>query len=788
MFTYNFYPLISKPSRMTSKSSTLIDNIFINTFHKKVKSGLFYTDLSDHFPVFCLIFTDTKQASIKYPRNNVRLQKRLITNDRIEDFKKRLIKIDWSVLYKNEDVNESYNYFMELFTALYDQCFPIVRETKAKHKGRKPWITKAILTSICRKTRLYRAYLHKPNTSSFRKYTVYKNRLTRTIRCSKKQYFYNVFQKYQGNMKRTWSEINNILGNRKIHNIPCEMYSGNHKYSTREQIVDEFNSYFAGIGQKISNSIPFIPRSYEHYLRSPNNESIFLKQISIDELLKICSSLDPSKANGHDGISPRVVKSSIACFVKPLCDVFNKSFLKGVFPDALKIAKVVPLHKKKCKQNIDNYRPVAILSIFSKLLEKLMYERLHSFLIKYELLINVQFGFRKNHSTAHGVLNFSDHIISELDHGNFCVGIFMDLSKAFDTIDHHILLDKLLYYGIRGVALDWFRSYLLERKQYVVVDGVESNFIKLSCGVPQGSVLGPLLFLIYINDIIHSSNIFRFSLFADDTVVSLSHKKLSTLISSANEEILKLSLWFQSNKLLLNHEKTKYIIFHTRNRRIPLNTDPICLNNTVLQCVKTIQFLGVTIDELLDWKAHIKNVSLKVSRSVGALSRMKYTLPQNILRILYNSIILPHLSYCNIIWGNTYLSHLSQLSLLQKRAIRIITHSEYDAPTLPLFKDYTILPLKELILFNSSVFMYNFHIGNVPRIFENMFTCNSSYHTYNTRQKMLLHKPKVYTTQALKSFHYVGINIWNKLNERIKVCSTLSSFKILCKREIFKNL
>ena len=317
----------------------------------------------------------------------------------------------------------------------------------------------------------------------------------------------------------------------------------------------------SSIGKKVSDSIPFIPKSYEKYLTSEYTDSMFLKPTSVDELSKICASFNASKASGSDDISPRVVKESICCFVEPLCNIFNKSLSTGVFPEALKVAKVVPLYKKNCKQNIDNYRPVAILPIFSKLLEKVMHNRLHSFLMKYEILINEQFGFRKNHSTTHGVLNVSDYIIRELDNGNFCRGLFMDLSKAFDTIDHHILLDKLFYYGVRGVALNWFRSYLLCRKQYVVVDGVESNLTEVSCGVPQGSVLGPLLFLIYGNDIIHSSNIFRLSLFADDTVAVLSHKNLHTLISLVNEEFAKLLIWFPSNTLLLNQDKTKYIIF-----------------------------------------------------------------------------------------------------------------------------------------------------------------------------------------------------------------------------------
>ena len=238
-------------------------------------------------------------------------------------------------------------------------------------------------------------------------YTVFKNKLTSILRTCKRQYFTDIFQKCKGNMKQTWNKINDILGNKKHNVIPNEMYTGKNKFSTREQIVEEFNSYFVNIGKKITNSIPCLPRSFKQYLSSEYNSSMFLKPTSINELVDICKSLDPSKACGNDDISPRVVKECIFSFVEPLCNIFNKSISTGVFPNALKVAKIIPLYKKNCAQNIDNYRPVAVLPIFSKMLEKVMYTRLYSFLSKFDILINEQFGFRKNHSTTHGVLNLS---------------------------------------------------------------------------------------------------------------------------------------------------------------------------------------------------------------------------------------------------------------------------------------------------------------------------------------------------------------------------------------------
>ena len=375
-----------------------------------------------------------------------------------------------------------------------------------------------------------------------------------------------------------------------------------------------------------------------------------------------------------------------------------------------------------------------------------------------------------------------------MEKGNFCIGLFMDLSKAFDTIDHRILLNKLEHYGVRGIALQWFGSYLHQRTQYVMVNGVKSSIQCNNCGVPQGSVLGPLLFLIYINDIVNSSNLFRFSLFADDTVATLSGKNLQTLVSSVNREISNVSLWFKVNKLSLNHSKTNYIIFRTRKRRVPTNLPEIFIDDVTINKVDNVKFLGVTINEYLDWGTHISVISKSVARSVGILSKLKFILPSNILKLIYNSLILPHLSYCNHIWGNTFKSHLKKLHLLQKKSVRIITKSNYYSSSAPLFKTLLILPIYDLVTLNTLIFMFSVNSKLLPEKYCNMFVLNSNLHSYSTRQKHYFHLPKVRLTLSLNSLSYVGIKLWNQLEESIRSSSTLSRFKILCRSYLLKKL
>ena len=493
------------------------------------------------------------------------------------------------------------------------------------------------------------------------------------------------------------------------------MYNGNLKLHSNKDIVEEFNNYFLSIGKNIAESIHCTSHSFSVFLTltSPSN-SLFLKPASVHEIVKITSSLKLSKSVGPDCISSSVVKQCISLFADPLCYIFNMSLMSGLVPKKLKIAKVVPVYKKNNNQDMSNYRPIAVLPIFSKILEKIIYSRLYDFLQRNNILIDEQFGFRKQYSTSLAIFNLSHCVQQEIAKGNYSLGLFMDLSKAFDTIDHHILLKKLYHYGVRGTALDWFSSYLNERQQYVVVDGVESTTKSINHGVPQGSVLGPLLFLVYINDIVNSSKLLRFSLFADDTFVLISHKNLQTLFSSASREIVNVSLWFKANKLALNTSKTNFMLFRSRKKRVPQSLPLLSIDNIPISQLHDIKFLGVMINEHLDWSSHITRISKCISRSVGILFKLRYILPSNVLKLIYFALIHSHLNYCNHIWGNTYATHIDRLHVLQKKSIRNITKSSMFSHTIPLFKSLNILPLQKMVILNSLIFMFFIHKKILP--------------------------------------------------------------------------
>ena len=301
--------------------------------------------------------------------------------------------------------------------------------------------------------------------------------------------------------------------------------------------------------------------------------------------------------------------------------IFNISLAKGVFPDELKIARVTPIFKKGNNTLVTNYRPISVLPCFSKLLERIMYNRLYKFLLENNILYQKQLGFQNAHSPEHAILQLVNQMTEAFSQGKYTLGIFLDLSKAFDTVNHNILLEKLKAYGIQSENLKWFRSYLSNRKQFILYDDFKTEVKIVKCDVPQGSILGPLLFLIFVNDLSNSAKVLDPVLFADDTNLFCSDNNIMTLFETANQELSKINNWFLANKLSLNVEKTKYILFHKciDQEDIPLKLPLLKLNSNIIEGENSLKFLGVILNEHLTWKKHIQLIENKFSKNVGVL-------------------------------------------------------------------------------------------------------------------------------------------------------------------------
>ena len=776
-----FFPTITKPTRISSTAETLIDNIITNV-HSNITTGVLVTDISDHFPIFLHAITPK-------PYNDEPANLRNYNKNSIRRFVANMESKTWDTVLDHTDANKAYDSFYDCINTTYNECFPkrFISKTKLRKK-KHPWITRGILTSIKRKNKLYKHYIKNPTDVNKALYTTYRNKLTAVIRLSKRSHFNNKFHDARNNPRNTWNTINEILHKgRKKSSYPAAFKHGDQEIDNDTDIANTFNTFFVNLGPSLAKEINY-KGSHNDFMHSDiYSHSIFTYPVYKEELIKVATScLKPNKAAGYDEFKPGIIRHIIPFIAKPLTHICNLSFNTGIFPNNLKIAKVIPSFKEGEKDQYKNYRPISLLSCFSKIVERLMFNRVFNFLGKYDILCNPQYGFRPGHSTELALADAIDKLYCSLDNKKTCIGVFLDLSKAFDTIDHTILLSKLHHYGIRGTTLNWMDSYISNRFQYTSYKNTHSRLAQTQCGVPQGSILGPLLFILYINDICHVSKVANMTLYADDTNIffesNVSDCSFHTKISF---ELNKFNDWFAANKLSLNIGKTKYIAFNT-SRNFIWDKD-IVMGGKILNQVYTTKFLGVHIDNKLSWREHIYKVCRKSAGSIGVISRLKYIVPQRILKTLYQTLVVPRISYCSIVWSGTYESNLFPLIVLQKNVIRHISHAAPREHTNPLFKNLNLLKVTDIIHVNLATFTYKAWNGLLPNAFHNFLIRNRELHHHNTRHADNAHCFPFKTTIGRFRLKNRAINTWNSITENIKTKLSSKIFKKHLIKEVISH-
>ena len=502
----------------------------------------------------------------------------------------------------------------------------------------------------------------------------YNNILRSVITSAKSLYYHDKFIQNKNDIRKTWEIIRSAINNPPSNIFPSYVQTdSDHHITNKKEMADYFNSFFTNIGKKLALEIDSkYNYDFKKYLSTsaPNSKFNF-SQTTENEINKVISELKSKHSTGIDNITSIFVKTYRHVLIKLLSLIVNQSLQTGIFPDNLKIAKVLPIYKGKDldKNLVNNYRPISILPVLSKIFEKIVYNQLLSYFTKNNLFYFSQYGFRPNHSTEFAVLELTDLLYKKLDNNQNPVAIFMDLSKAFDTINHSILLHKLQYYGLSNTELHWFQSYLNDRKQFVMLENASSSLLNISTGVPQGSILGPLLFLIYVNDL-HLSCDAKTIMYADDTCLLLpfymnSNSNNNIQTQYINNKLFSVFQWLCANKLSLNTEKTKYMLFHFKQKQINENNLPnIEINSVQIKHVETIKFLGIHLDESLTWNNHVSEISNKISKVVGVLSILKHRFPTHILLTIYKSLILSHLNFGITLWG---FNCCLRLKILQKK-------------------------------------------------------------------------------------------------------------------------
>ena len=793
MSSNGLFPFILLPTRIAGDSATIVDNIFTNNLSNSIFSGNIITDFSDHFSQFISIQKpkiDYKSFTI-YKRDYSKFSETSFRNDvSIQNFDNTFT-----------DIDDQFRDFYFKLECCVNRHAPMKKLSKKEIKlQQKPWISSRLNKMIQIKNKLFYRKKRQPNNVNIKKlYNMFRNRVNREIIKSKKEYYSQYFEENNRNSKKTWEGIRSII------NIKKAKATGISQLKITETIVDNpkeiaeaLNDFFSNVGPDTEKDIPRNPVvKPDKYLKNRNQFEFVMAHISEEEVLEIINQFE-NKSTGPNSIPVNLLKLIPDLILVPLCKIISNSFQTGIFPDALKIGKVIPIHKGGSTQEVNNYRPITLLSIFDKIIEKLMHKRLYNYLSLHNILFCNQFGFRKNNSTTFALIQITEIIKETIEKNKYGCGIFIDLRKAFDTVNHQILLTKLEHYGIRGTALNWFKSYLCNRKQYVFNNGEASQVKHIISGVPQGSVLGPLLFLIYINDLPNISNVLQFYLFADDTNIYYEDDSPEKLELTINKELKKLNTWLLVNRLSLNIEKNNFVVFHPYNKPLKRKIT-VKIYKKALSEKDHVKYLGIMIDSTLTWRIHINNISTKLSRAVGLLYKIRPFVNMKTLRTLYYSLAYPHLIYAIEIWGSADNIHLNRLLILQNRIVRLITSSDkrledFSLPsTDPLFYKLEIHKIHDIFKLKLSKFVFNCLNKTNPIQFHTWYLLTSQVHRYSTRSKFIdidniistrtLFIPTARTTYyGLKSLKVKGTKIWNELPATLRTCDSFYSFNKEIKR------
>ena len=781
MCSYGFFPTISKTTRFAGTSSTLIDNIFCNNLNLIKCSGIVIDDLSDHFPIFNSVAIDGVTSHEATSKCGVQV---CFNYRRIEEMKEFLRQKLCTTLHETDP-----ELIAAQIIAAYQEGlaeFSFAKPQNRKTSPRKPWITPAILASINRKNELFYLKLKKPTQENIANYSTYRNILKMVLKSAKQQYYAKEFRKNHGNSKKTWSTVSELMGNKSEKSGAPKEIRDNDKLATdSKDIARVLNKYFSEVGLQLKANIPNVDCDPLELIEEVEHE-MCLNATTENEIEEIVKGLNDVGA-GYDKINSKIFKSTFHCILDVLLHFFNLCLSSAIFPSTLKVAVIKPVHKAGDSKEPNNYRPISMLPYISKILEKLICNRLDVHLSDHSILSNQQFGFRKEHSTYMPILVLQNIITESFENGDQALGLYLDLRKAFDTVNIELLLQKLEKYGIRNKSLDIITSYLHGRKQCVRINDDISDYEDIVMGVPQGSILGPVLFSLYINDAPNISPKMTCLLYADDTAIIFRQKTKEELQDVIHEVMPKLSLWFSANYLSLNVSKTFIQHYSTSP---PPQSIKVVINNAVIKEKDEVKYLGVLIDKSLKFTSHIKGVVNTISRNIGIISRIRYCIDNKTTYLLYNSMILPYINYCCLIWGINYESQLQRLIILQKRAVRLIVKIYPPASSQPLFKEYKILKIDQIAKMQMILVVHRFLKSELPASLQTLFEKETG--TRVNRNRKHVKEPFSNRNYRLFTTTLKGPKLWNTILRPLyptidQIPRSKDAIKNICRKHFLNN-
>lgn len=728
--------------------------------HCMIKSSLDTTTvvchsaLTDHSAVLCSIGMHLHKENVI--KKNIKIN--------YDALRETLKKTDWTGLYKITDTKDAVNYFLHTLNIAINQ-----HKTEIKVRSRdvvyKKWMTPGLLKCIRRRDALHTRARKFPNdVSAQNKYKLYRNYCGNILQKVKINYEKKMLLENKNNIKKTWETVKSICS------IKCSKNSNEELLKigpNQLESLNKVNSYFSSIGENLANIMLERSGQTESNLANGTDfrstiatcSSLFLYPTDEIEIVKLIGSLKSSSAIGHDSLSNNILKETKYIIANPISYICNLSISTGTVPSELKIANVIPIYKAGKSIDPANYRPISLLGTLSKIIEKVVNVRLLKYFESNGLLAENQYGFRSGKSTEDAVTNLVNFTIGKINDSQKCLGVFLDFAKAFDTVSRPILLKKLEMLGVRGIALDWFRSYLSDRNQRVSIGDSVSDYAEIKFGVPQGSVLGPTLFLAYINDLCSTKLInARIFTFADDTAIIFYANSWDRLRYVAQKGLDNVSEWLQRNLLHANISKTKLIPFSITNSSAPPENLELklhcCPNKDPLQCqceqleqVRTIKYLGIVIDQNFSWLAQVEALSKRLKKLMHIFKKLSTVADLDLIKMIYLSLCQSVLNYCIAVWGATCKSHLLKLERVQRAILKIAYRLPRRYPTDKLYTECQVLSVRQLYI-SSAILLFHRQAKQLAI---------TSYRT------LKWDRPKTKTAFARRSNDYMGPYLYTKI-------------------------
>ena len=759
---FNLKQSVREATRISNHSRTLIDHVYSNfdTVHSSTETNY---KVSDHETIFINIENDHDRESNKikircWNRYSKQTMSQLVADS-----------LDFHAITGDLDTKAA------VLTNTLKECTnSLVFDKIVNLSNSNSWYSLDLLRLKRKRDKKYKKFCRSNDQDDWQAYTAARNTYSRALKKTRCEYIQRKIDQHQNNSKELWKILKSLIKS-KSNSSKSITFAGI-ECDIEEVISEKFNKYFVDSVQLINQSIELVgepaeitrPIDFGHRFNG-------FSAVTFAELRDIC--FDLQKSAGIDNVNARVIQDCFYVIGHDLLDLVNESLRTGHVPKIWKESLVVPIPKVNGTDKAEEYRPINMLHTLEKILETVVKRQLMHYLNYYDLLTPEQSGYREAHSCETALNLVLAKWKENIEAKETILAVFLDLKRAFETISRPLLLRTLRRFGIGGMAYRWFESYLCDRTQKTRFNESVSSSISNELGVPQGSVLGPILFVMYINDMKRVLRFCDINLFADDTVLFITAKNLDQAVANLNEDLLSLARWLKFKKLKLNVSKTKCMIISSANTRADVNVQ---IDGETIERVREIKYLGVIIDDMLTFKSHIDNVIKKVAKKYGIMCRLKNELTVTSKILLYKSLISPHIDFCSSILFLANGTQILRLQRLQNKIMRLILRCNRYTSFSFMLDALQWLSVKQRVYFLTMVFIYKILNGLLPRYLCDRIERGTDVHRYNTRNAGDARTPNFLLNRSQNSLLYKGINFFNSMPRQVKRAATMAEFKKFC--------